>query len=131
MDGIKADIGNEFSNDLDDDDAYKMYNNAENVSLKRNGQLLSVERHNTITANDTFYLTSGNMRVQNYQWQLTLNNMDEPGLTGFLEDSYTHTNTPLSLNGSTIGHSSILKTYPARMPLTAFASYLHQQWCCL
>jgi hypothetical protein len=102
MDGIRADIGTNFSNDLDDDDAYKMGSSSETVSLKRNGKLLSVERHNSITANDTFYLNSGNMRVQNYQWQLDMDNMDQPGLTGFLEDNYTHTSTPLNLNGSTI-----------------------------
>ena len=102
MDGIRADIGNNFSNDLDDDDAYKISSSSENVSLKRNGQLLSVERHNSITAKDTFYLNLGNMRVQNYQWQLNMDNLDQPGLTGFLEDNYTHTSTPLNLNGSTI-----------------------------
>lgn len=102
MDGIRADIGANFSNSVDDDDAYKLLNGAENVSLKRNGQVLSVERHGSIITKDTFYLNLGNLKFQNYQWQLTIDNMDQPGLTGFLEDNYMHTSTPLTLNGSTV-----------------------------
>ncbi|HEV8083886.1 MAG TPA: T9SS type A sorting domain-containing protein, partial [Chitinophagaceae bacterium] len=99
MDGIKADIGGGFSNVLDDNDAYKISNSSENVSLKRNGKLLSVERHNTITANDTFYLDLSNMKTQNYQWQLNMENLDQPGLRGFLQDNFTNANTSLNLNG--------------------------------
>ena len=100
MDGIRADIGDQFSNVLDDNDAYKISNSAENVSLLRNGKLLSVERHNTITANDTFYLNVTNLRAQNYQWQLNLENMDHPGLSGFLQDNFINKSTALNLNGS-------------------------------
>ena len=102
MDGIKADIGTNFSNSPDDDDAYKILNSSDNVSLKRDGQLLSVERHNSINEKDTFFLNLNSTRVQNYQWQLNIDNMDQPGLTGFLEDNYAHTSTALNLNGSTI-----------------------------
>ncbi len=100
MDGVKADVAANFLDKLDDNDAYKILNSSENVSLKRNGALLSVERHHTITANDTFYLNLSNMKVQNYQWQLKMENMDQPGLTGFLEDNFTNTRTSLNLNGN-------------------------------
>ena len=100
MDGIKADVGDGFLNVLDDNDAYKISNSSENVSLKRNGKLLSVERHNTITANDTFYLNLTNMRAQNYQWQLNMENMDQPGLSGFLQDNFINKSTALNLNGN-------------------------------
>lgn len=99
MDGIKADISDDFSNVLDDNDAYKISNSSENVSLKRNGKLLSVERHNTINSKDTFYLTLGNMRAQNYQWQLQMENLDQPGLSGFLKDNFINNSTQLDLNG--------------------------------
>jgi hypothetical protein len=101
MDGIRADIGSNFSNDLDDDDAYKIENSTENVSLKRNGKLLSVERHNIIGIKDTFFLNLGNVRVQNYEWQLEMDNLDQPGLTGFIEDNYMQTSKPLDLDGIT------------------------------
>ena len=99
MDGVKADFGDQFLDVLDDNDAYKISNSSENVSLKRDGKLLSVERHHTITANDTFYLDLTNVRAQNYQWQLNMENMDQPGLSGFLEDNYTKTSKLLNLNG--------------------------------
>ena len=102
MDGIKADIGANFSNYLDNNDAFKVLNSSENVSLKRGGKLLGVERYNIINANDTFFLNIGNMRVQNYQWQLNMTNLDQPGLFAFFEDIYLHTSTPLDLNRSTI-----------------------------
>ncbi len=100
MDGIRADIGNQFLNVLDDNDAYKISNSSENVSIKRNGKLLSVERHNTINASDTFFLNIANMKAQNYQWQLKMQNLDQPGLSGFLKDSYVNSSTALNLNGS-------------------------------
>ena len=108
MDGIRADIGPDFSNYLDNDDAFKISGNSENVSLKRDGQLLSVERHNAIDVNDTFYINLGNMRVQNYQWQLNMDNLDRPGMTAFLEDNYTHSSTPLSLNASSVADFSVV-----------------------
>jgi hypothetical protein len=107
MDGVKVDIGNNFSNYLDNDDAFKILNSTENVSLKRDGKLLSVERHDIIGLQDTFFLTIGNVRVQNYQWQLDMKNMDQPGLYGFLEDNYLHTSLPLNLNGHNIANFNI------------------------
>ncbi len=100
MDGIRADISDQFLNVLDDNDAYKISNSSENVSIKRNGKLLSVERHNIINASDTFFLNIANMKAQNYQWQLNMQNLDQPGLSGFLKDNYVNTSTALNLNGS-------------------------------
>lgn len=98
MDGIKADIGSMFSNNIDDADAFKISNSTENVSIKRNGKLLSVERHNTITVNDTIQLSIGNMRVQDYKFQVELQNLEQPNLVAYLEDSYLNTSVPLNHN---------------------------------
>lgn len=100
MDGIRADISNSFSKNLDDDDAYKISNLSENVGLKRGGKLLSVERYNSLTELDTFYLNLGNLRVQSYQWQLNMQNLNQNGLSGFLIDNYKNIRTPLDMNGS-------------------------------
>jgi hypothetical protein len=107
MDGAKADISANFSAALDDNDAYKILNSSENVSFKRNGQLLSVERYSPITENDTFYLNVGNMKIQTYQWQLILNNLEQAGLSASLQDKYTHTSTRLSLNGTNTVNFSV------------------------
>ncbi|MDQ6890832.1 MAG: hypothetical protein M3Z56_11220, partial [Bacteroidota bacterium] len=107
MDGTRADIGTAFSNNLDDEDAYKILNSAENVSLKRNGKLLGVERYNIITELDTFYLNLTNLRVQNYQWQLNMQNLAQAGLSGFLTDNYTKASTSLLMNGSNVINFSV------------------------
>ncbi len=107
MDGAKADIGANFSAVLDGNDAYKILNSSENVSFKRNGKLLSVERYRPIAENDTFYLNLSNLKVQKYQWRLSLNNLEQAGLTAFLEDKYANTSTPVSLNGSTTVNFSV------------------------
>ncbi|MEP7252134.1 MAG: T9SS type A sorting domain-containing protein, partial [Ginsengibacter sp.] len=81
-------------------DAYKITGSSENVSLKRGGKLLSVERHHTIAASDTFFLNVTNLKAQTYQWQLNIENMNHPGLNGYLEDHYVNTSTALDLNGT-------------------------------
>ena len=102
MDGIKADVDVSFANTLDDLDAYKITSSSENVSLKRGGKLLSVERHHTIAASDTFFLNVTNLKAQSYQWQLNIENMDHPGVNGYIEDHFVHTSTALDLNGTNI-----------------------------
>jgi hypothetical protein len=101
MDGAREDIGSQYCNCLDDDDAYKILNSGENVSFERDGALLSVERHYTINDKDTFYLTIGNMRMLNYLWQIHTDNLDLTGLNGWLIDSFTNTTTQLIMNGNT------------------------------
>ncbi len=100
MDGTKADIGTAFSKELDNNDAYKILNISENAGIKRNGKILSVERYNSISEADTFHLNLTNLRVQNYQWQLTMQNLNQDGLSGFFIDNYKSSRTPLALNGS-------------------------------
>ncbi len=102
MDGAKADIGNNFSAGIDDNDALKISNSAENVALRRNGKLLSVERYSPIISNDTFYLNIKNMKVQSYQWKMNLNNLALGGMTAFLLDKYKQSQTALTLNSTTI-----------------------------
>jgi hypothetical protein len=45
--------------------------------------------------------------LQNYQWQITSNNLDFPGRTGFLIDRYKGTVTPLDMAGTTTINFSV------------------------
>jgi hypothetical protein len=110
MDGAREDIGPQYCNCLDDDDAYKILNSGENVSFERDGALLSVERHYTTNDQDTFYLTIGNMRMLNYLWQIHTDNLDQTGLNGWLIDSFTNTTTQLAMNGTTSINFSVNST---------------------
>lgn len=100
-DGILANFSERYSNDVDADDAVKNANGSENVSLKRDGQLLAVERRYTAADNDTLFLNLTGVRVQNYKWSCKLSNMSQKGLVAFLVDSYLHTTTALNMNGTT------------------------------
>lgn len=100
VDGAMVAFDPSFSNGVDYDDALKMGNTSENVSINRNGTLLAIERRQNITAADTLFLNLTGLRVHQYQWQLILDNMDAPGLTAFFIDKYAGTSTPLDITAS-------------------------------
>ena len=102
IDGVLSNYGNSYSNGVDDMDAIKSTNTSENLSIKTANTLLVIERRHSIAEKDTIFLNLANTKVQQYRFEFTADQLDQPGLTGFLEDNYLHTSTPLNLNGSTI-----------------------------
>jgi hypothetical protein len=100
VDGAMAAYDPAFSNSVDYDDALKMTNTSENVSIKREGSLLAIERRQTITVNDTIFLNLTGLRVHQYKWELILDNMDAPGLTALFVDKYLTASTPLTMAGT-------------------------------
>ncbi len=102
IDGVLNNYGDSYSNNVDDMDATKSTNNSENLSIKTANTLLVVERRNNIEANDTIFLHLSNMKMQQYRFEITADHLNQPTLTGFLEDSYLHTSTALNLVGNAI-----------------------------
>ncbi len=84
------------------DDAVKMSNGGENLSIIRNNSYLSIEYRPTISSNDTIFLTMWNTAAGNYRFRFEAINMSSSGLSAFLEDAYLNTSTPVSLNGNTV-----------------------------
>ena len=107
-DGLLINYDNSYSNDVDDMDGIKIINASENLSAKTADKLLVVERRHTINSRDTIFLNLTNVKVQQYRFEITADELDRPGLTAFLEDNYLHTTTPLNLNGSTTIDFSIV-----------------------
>ena len=101
-DGTLIQYNDSYSNSIDEMDARKMTNTAENLSIKVEGILLAIERRHTITRQDTIFLNLTGVRVQPYQFQLNAANFSTGDLEGFLEDNYLHTRTPVNLSGSTV-----------------------------
>jgi len=101
VDGISVNYDDDYSNDIDKEDAVKIENLSENVALINNHNLLVVERRKMVISDDTLYLKLSGTREQDYKWNLRLDNMDVQGRTGFLIDKYLNTNTNLNLNGET------------------------------
>ncbi len=69
-DGTLLILGNQFSNSVNWlEDAQKITNPSENISLLRNGKTLAIEKRQPLTINDTIYLKLTQMQQQTYQLQ--------------------------------------------------------------
>jgi trimeric autotransporter adhesin len=100
VDGVMIDIKNAYSNNVDFDDARKLVNTSENVSVKTNNTLLAIERKALIQDNDSIHLNMTGLRIKDYQWSIDVSNLDEPGRQGFLIDRFLNTKKALDLNAA-------------------------------
>ena len=101
LDGTVTQYGDEYSDNIDGYDGRKMINPGINVCLLRNNMNLVVERRQTIGTADTIYFNMWGLQRKAYDMRFIGVNLNHPGLTGFLEDNYLHTSTPISLNDTT------------------------------
>lgn len=98
IDGAVVEYDNQNSNSVDFNDALKMANTSENVSIK-SSSLLSVEQRRMVNADDTIHINVTGYKLGSYQWTFKLVNMDAPGLTGFVRDNFLNTLLPLNMAG--------------------------------
>ncbi len=108
VDGVLNSYADMYSNSLDKYDAVKIKNFSESLSTQRDGKSLVVERKQLITEADTIFLNMLQMKAKSYKFEIVADNFNTAGLTGFLEDSYVNTNTPLSLAGTTIYNFNVI-----------------------
>ena len=101
-DGLMVNYGDGYSNNVDDLDAVKSLNSGENLSVKNGNDLLVIERRHTIIQNDTIFLNLTNVKAQRYRFEFVTDRLSQPGLTGYIQDKYQNTNTPLNMNGTTL-----------------------------
>ncbi len=83
------------------EDAKKVSNLLENFAIERFGQLMSIECKQPIGTSDTIFYNMTQMQRKGYYLSLTASGLNHPNLSGFLQDSYTGTSTPINLNGNT------------------------------
>lgn len=100
-DGTFAEFNSMFSSGIDRDDALKFGNSNENLSIARNGISLAAERRPELNVNDTIYFKLATTTQRAYQFVFEADNLQQPGLIGYLMDSYLETSTLINLNGST------------------------------
>jgi len=98
IDGVLIEYHETFSNLVDGKDGINMAGNNENLAIKTNGKLLSVDRHAPVTRNDTIYLNMSGMRARNYRFTIDPVNMEQPGLQAWLIDNFTHSSELIDLN---------------------------------
>jgi len=101
MDGLMARFDSNYSNNVDNLDILKMTNTSETVGLYTSGKKMSVEQRAIIAGKDTLHIHMSTLVLSNYKWDITSDNLDFPGRTGFLLDRYLNTSTPLNLAGTT------------------------------
>jgi hypothetical protein len=100
-DGILVNFGSQYRNSVDDQDAIKFGNSGENLALKRDGNWLSVERHENINGEDTLFLEQWGTKTQAYRWEVICSKLNSHGIQGWLIDKNLNKQHPLNLNGST------------------------------
>ena len=105
-DGTLAVYGDVYSNGMDNTDALKVNNIRENVALIRDNNFLAIEARKPITKNDTLFL---NIKAYTAGYNLTIipQNLVAHGRTAVLQDSYTKSETVVSLTDTTTYSFSI------------------------
>ena len=95
-DGNLAEFGENFSKEVMMEDAPKLNNIFETLGLQRDQNDLSIERRPSIVTADTLFLKLTKTKKQLYQFRFDPVNM-ATSLNAFLEDNYTNSKTPISL----------------------------------
>ena len=114
LDANVAVMSGEYSNEYNADDALKMSNSWETISLLSNGNLLSVEAKSLLNETDTLFYNAANLKTSNYRLQFIPENIQSSNLTPKLIDNYLHTESELSFTDTNnIDFSAISNTASA------------------
>lgn len=97
-DGVFQEFSDDYSNVIDERSARKIFNSNENVTIKKAGVDLVVERRNYFQSTDTMFLSLTGLKAQNYRLEFNAGSLAN-GLQAYLEDAYLKTSTPLNMDG--------------------------------
>ncbi|MCW5914034.1 MAG: T9SS type A sorting domain-containing protein [Chitinophagaceae bacterium] len=101
VDGTTQIFGNEFSDEVNIEDARKLINSGINLSVKQDNRLLAVERKSMIRISDTIRYNLTGLSTGSYKFSFNTLNLSESGLTAWLEDNFTQSRTEVTLEGNT------------------------------
>ncbi len=101
-DGVVAVYDNNYSVTLDGDDAMQIANWDEDVAIISNNKELSIESRPLADNGDTIFFNMARLREMNYEWEFVAENFNAPGLTAYVQDAFTNTETAISLSGTTV-----------------------------
>ncbi len=101
VDAAMTNFDGAYTTAIDDYDATKFPNVGENISFKRAGTSLAIERRAPIASHDTLFLNMGNMVASNnYRFEFAPG-FTSPAFIAFLQDSYVPgSNYPLSVTSA-------------------------------
>ena len=102
LDGVLTNFDNNYNSGVDKNDALKIFNLDENISIFRNDIDLAIERRKTIEAKDTSFLRVYNLKMMSYKLIVKTEALNEPGFTAFVKDNYLPANNyPINMDGAT------------------------------
>lgn len=102
VDGVMTQFNQEFSNEIDENDARKLNNLNENIAIVRNDTKLAVESHYTIQPNDTLFYSISQMRLMDYELVIIPRDLGNTApLQAFFEDNFLQTSTKVDLVDTT------------------------------
>ena len=97
VDGVSFNFGENYTNDIDNNDVRKITNTYDNISIKHKAANLVMERRKTLQATDTLRLNIGGMRLATYKLQIDPSVLGNLSLNAFLVDKFLASETALSL----------------------------------
>ena len=102
-DGIVTVYNDNNSNSIDNRDAKKLYNAAENIAIGREGINLAIESRKTIDSNDTTFINLYTLKKQQYKLEITTEGINKTGLHALIKDKYLgiQKDTALNMDGIT------------------------------
>ena len=100
-DAVYNDFDESFSNAIDKMDVRKSSNFGLNLSIRKNNELLIVDRTKPVSFNDTIFLNLAGVRVQQYRFEFIADNLSFNGMQAYLEDGYLNTRTAIDLSVTT------------------------------
>jgi len=96
-DGVLASFAEANNNAVDNSDLRKLSNFAENIAIRREGKLLSIERRDPLQINDTIFYHISKMKQKNYILELAFDrNVIPAGSSAFLEDLFLQKKQPVN-----------------------------------
>lgn len=110
-DGVLARYNEDYSNDIDKDDAVKFGNSGENVSIVSNNKTVTVERRRLPANGDTLKLKITNLVNPDYKFEIVCNNVLSTGLQPVLHDAYLNQERTLS-DGANINYAFSVNADP-------------------
>lgn len=99
-DGNVVVFSEDYSNNIDADDAIKPINFGDNFGILRNGQSLIVDARSPLTENDTIFFHLRKIKLLQYRLEFVSANFDNT-ITGFFEDRFLNTSVPVNMTGTT------------------------------
>jgi hypothetical protein len=100
-DGVNTLFNNNYSSAIDGNDAEEIANFDENIAIKSNGKMLSIEGRPLVDDAETIELEMARMKVQAYEFEINPS-FNAPGLEAFLRDKFLNKETAVSLTSRTI-----------------------------